>query len=136
MYNALFRKGKVPKKPLHDFYQGTIIPHPIHRWPITTYTKYWKGKSFDGPNAWGINILHVGEKMVKKYPFKTYVGKGIKDRDKMVFKIDYNIAQNPFWLRLVVDEIVAITPREFLGKVHVRILPGLTITCGFFTLKR
>ncbi len=82
----------------------------------------------------GINL--IGEKNSEKFPFHFTVGKGIIDKKLMVIKIDYAIPENPFWLRAVLDEIVLIDAEKYLGKVHFRILPGITFSLGYFSLEK
>jgi hypothetical protein len=90
----------------------------------------WHGKSFDRAKATGLNRVGDGE----KYPFAMYFGRGLRDPIKVI-TIDYNHPSNPWWLRLVTDEIVQTSPNHFLGKIQVRIL-GLTFSVGYFELKK
>src|SRR3989344_3788857 len=53
-----------------------------------------------------------------------------------VLKIDYNVKGNPFWLRLIVDEIVQIAPNEYLGKMNLKIIPGFPFGILYFELKK
>ncbi len=116
----LFETGKVPN-PLPDGdYKGTV-----------TFETTWKGKSFNRNEQSGIN--NTGNS--QKYPFKTYVGKGLRD-DMDVLKIDYNISENPFYFRLILDEIVELEDGTYLGKVHLRLLPGVPFTITYFRLEK
>jgi hypothetical protein len=45
------------------------------------------------------------------------------------------IAENPWWLRRVLDEIVQVGPDHFLGKVHLRWGPT-HLTVGYFELRK
>ncbi len=118
----LFLSGKVPDPNPNGFYKGSLDG------PKT----FWQGKKFDAASSTGINL--IGSKEV--YPFKTYVAKGLKDKNLDVLKIDYNIPENPFWIRLILDEIVQISPNNYLGKVHLKIIPGLPFTLGYFRLEK
>ncbi len=69
------------------------------------------------------------------YYFKTWVGKGKKDANTDVFKLDYDLPENPFWIRAILDEVVEIAPQEYLGKIHVKALPGFWISIGYFGLQ-
>jgi hypothetical protein len=71
----------------------------------------------------------------RAYYFKTYVGKGEKDGDTDVFKLDYDMPENPFWIRAILDEVVEISPGRYLGKIHVKVLPGVYVSVGYFGLK-
>lgn len=118
----LFISGKVPSPKPNGFYKGYLVG------PKT----FWQGKKFDSVSSTGINLIRGKE----VYPFKTYVGKGLKDKDLDVLKIDYNIPRNPFWVRFILDEIVQIGVNKYLGKVHLKIIPGFPLTLGYFRLEK
>ena len=120
-----FLAGKVPNPSPGGFYEGTVPGHKVS----------WLGKKFTSPTA-GVNVFKDGESTREKYPFVTSVGTGLKDREIQVLKIDYAIPENPFWLRPIIDEIVEVAPGEYLGKLHVRIIPGFPFTLAFFNLKK
>jgi hypothetical protein len=117
----LFLSGRVPSPLPNGFYKGSV-----------GMKTSWQGKKFDAKLQKGINIINGRE----VYPFRTYVGKGLRDKDLDVLKIDYNIPKNPFWLRFILDEIVQTSPNHFLGKVHIKLLPGVHFTLGFFRLEK
>ncbi len=122
---AIFFAGQSPKLAPDGLYKGTVDGRKVS----------WQGKKFNATNHSGINIFENAQgNEVEKYPFVTAYGPGLRDKNLEVFKIDYDIAGNPFWLRSILDEIVQISPTEYLGKVHVRIIPGLPFTYGFFKL--
>lgn len=144
---AEFMKGTLPFEPPNGFYRGSAFLLGDRQTP-------WLGKSFDPANRTGINIFDPrGASLLKKltpsyklfqkntdgnteaYFFKTSTGPGIKDRDLQAFKLDYDSPENPFVIRIVLDEMVEIAPDQFLGKVHVKVFPGYYATVGFFGLK-
>ncbi len=118
---AIFLKGTFPDPLPNGFYNGTIDRKVS-----------WHGKKFNSLKAEGINVFDNGE----KYSFITYEGKGLADKNLEVLKIDYNISGNPFWLKFILDEIVQITPNQYLGKLHIRLIPGLPFSLGYFWLKK
>lgn len=120
----LFLSGKVPLKLPDGFYQGKV------KGLKTT----WQGKKFNSKNKTGINIF-MEEKRIEKYPFKIYKVRGLQDNLE-VLRIDYNISENPFWIRLVKDEIVETGKDKFLGKIHLSIIPGIPISVGYFNLMK
>lgn len=120
-----FSSGKVPD----------ALPDGLHRGSAKGYSGSWQGKKFDREAKKGINLFKNGDKVAEKYPFKTEVSKGVKD-DKDVIKIDYNIPENPFYLRLILDEIVEVKPDEYLGKLHLRVVPGMPFTLAYFSLTK
>ena len=70
------------------------------------------------------------------YYFATRIGSGLKDKKTEVLKLDYDSENNPFMIRIILDEIVETGSEEFLGKVHVKIFPGIFATVGFFALTK
>lgn len=121
-----FLAGKVPDPLLNGFYRGQA----------NGYAGPWQGKSFDKKRKMGGNIFKNGVREMKKFPFKTYVGKGLQDKNLDVFKIDYDIPENSFWVRMILDEIVEVEKEKYLGKIHLRFLPGIPFTVGYFTLEK
>jgi hypothetical protein len=121
-----FLSGKVTSSLPDGLYKGTVGGKE------TT----WKGKKFDKDHNRGINIFQNGDTTREAFPFKTYVENGAADKSLLVIKIDYNLPENPLWLRLVVDEIVEVSPGKYLGKLHVRIFPDTTFALGFFELEK
>ena len=115
----------------------------------------WLGKSFESEKQKGFNIFTPkGASLLKvltplyklfslnadgntgAYYFKTSTGPGFKDKDINVFKLDYDSAENPFLIRIILDEMVEVAPQEFLGKVHMKVFPGYFATIGFFGLRK
>ncbi len=119
-----FRKGTAPNPPLDGLYAGTV----------PGYSTSWLGKKFDEKNALGINKFSEGSITAEKYPFKTSVGTGVRIASD-VLKIDYNLPENPFWLRAVLDEVVQTGPGKYLGKLELRIVPGYPFSILYFELE-
>lgn len=92
----------------------------------------WLGKSFDAQASTGINRFSNGE----RYRFHMYLGHSLTNRSQPVLVIDYNEAGNPWWLRLVVDEVVSTGPGQLLGKIQINVVPRLPFTVGYFTLQK
>ena len=118
---AEFRAGTLPNVLPDGPYDGTSPD--LER-------RSWHGKSFERATSTGLNRIGSEE----KYPFDMSFGSGLRDPIKVI-TIDYNLPENPWWLRLVTDEIVQTSPNHYLGKVHVRIL-GLTFSIGYFELQK
>ena len=131
----LFLNGKIPNPKLSGAYKGSF----------ESFKTSWQGKKFDpstsfhsddsseraGQVQYGVNIIDGKE----KFPFKTYVGKGLQDNID-VLKIDYNIPGNPLWVKLLLDELVEIKPGKYLGKVHINLIPGLPFLVEYFRLEK
>ncbi len=121
----IFVQGQSPNPAPEGLYKGSVPGHKVS----------WLGKKFDAVNHSGINIFDDRKGgQAERYSFVTAYGSGLRDKNLAVLKIDYNIQSNPFWLRAILDEIVQVGPNEYLGKVHVRIIPGLPFTFGYFKL--
>ncbi len=121
----VFAKGKAPETMPAGFYKGSV--HDVRL--------SWEGKKFLHDHR-GVNVFKKGRKEVEKYPFKTGRGKGLRDEHMTVYKIDYNLRENPWWLRACLDEVVEVEPGKYLGKLHVRLVSWMPITLGYFWLKK
>ena len=121
----LFGSGNIPNPAPNGFYKGSVPGH----------TFSWLGKKFSAADSSEINVFDAGNGAKgERYPFATSVGQGIRDTHLNVVKIDYNIPGNSFLMRLILDEIVEVAPGEYLGKLHVRIIPGYPFTLAYFKL--
>ena len=120
----LFTRGAIPQQMPDGDYQGSV----------NGYSGSWIGKTFDAKHATGKNRMQTPQGVELRYPFKTEVGLGVADPIKVV-KIDYDIPENPVWLRRILDEIVQVGPNHFLGKVHLRWGP-VHCTVGYFELRK
>jgi hypothetical protein len=143
-----FLKGSLPSEPPDGFYRGSA--YLLGKRPVP-----WLGKSFERVNDLGFNIFTPnGAKLLKlmtpfydrfrvntdgnteAYNFQTSSGQGFKDKAIDSFKLDYDSPENPFLIRIILDEIVEVAPQKFLGKVHLNVFPGYYATIGFFGLQK
>ncbi len=143
-----FLAGKPPTEAPKGFYKGTA--YLLGGGPVP-----WLGKSFEPEKNVGFNIftprgvglLRVMTPFYKlfrvnadgntdAYYFKTSMGRGFRDKEIDTFKLDYDSPENPFLIRIILDEIVETAPNEFLGKVHMKVFPGYRATIGFFGLRK
>ncbi len=123
----IFLNGSVELPMPDGLYHGTVSGRHLS----------WLGKKFNSAAGTGINVFDGGNGTQKeRYPFKTSIGKGLIDEHLNVLKIDYNIPENPFWMRIILDEIVEVRPNEYLGKLEVRIFPGFPFALTYFELKK
>jgi hypothetical protein len=147
-YHRQFVAGHVPQLAPDGFYQGTAHIFFGLQTP-------WLGKSFAAEDDLGFNIfmpkgaalLKILAPFYKKFSvntkgntdafyFQTRTGAGLKDKDIDVIKLDYDTPENPFPIRIILDEIVEIAPDEFLGKIHLKVFPHVYSTIGYFGLKK
>ena len=143
-----FVKGKPPSTAPDGFYEGAA--YLLGGGPVP-----WLGKSFEAANNVGFNIFTpTGASLLKimtpfyklfrlnsdgntdAYYFKTSESRGFRDKDIVTFKLDYNSPENPFLIRIILDEIVETAQQEYLGKVHMKVFPGYYATIGYFGLKK
>ena len=143
-----FVAGSVPSRDPDGFFNGSAYLLGNSQTP-------WLGKSFESENQKGFNIFTPqGTSLLKvltpryklfrlnkdgntdAYYFDTSTGSGFKDKAVNVFKLDYDSPENPFLIRIILDEMVEIAPQEFLGKVHMKVFPGYFATIGFFGLRK
>ncbi|MDP3724391.1 MAG: hypothetical protein Q8R11_02025 [bacterium] len=122
----LFVGGEAPTPAPDGLYNGNVPGRKVS----------WLGKKFNAATQTGINVFDDGNGVRgERYPFKTEEKKGVHD-GVTVLAIDYNIPENPFWLRPILDEIVQVAPDKYLGKLHVRIIPGFPFTLAYFELSK
>ncbi|MEP7104150.1 MAG: hypothetical protein ABI721_05590 [Candidatus Dojkabacteria bacterium] len=96
----------------------------------------WLGKSFDSAAGTGINRFNDDGMITRSSKFVTYKGNSITDPEKEVLTIDYNIPENPIFLRVILDELVEIAPGKYLGKLQLRIIPFIPFTVQYFRLEK
>ena len=124
---TVFFEGTVPQPAPDGLYSGSIEGPKVS----------WLGKKFNAASSAGINVFDDGNgKQGERYPFKTAYGKGLRDMHIDVLTIDYNTPDNPFWMHPILDEIVQIGPDKYLGKLHVRLIPGHPFTLSYFELSK
>lgn len=122
---TMFLNGQAPIIAPQGLYRGSVPGHKVS----------WLGKKFDAIHQNGINLFDDGRgNQTERFPFVTVYGKGLRDKNLELLKIDYNIQENPLWLRPILDEVVQVGQNDFLGKVHLRVIPGLPFTLGYFKL--
>ncbi len=124
--HAEFLKGSVPTPALDGFYKGSA----------NFYTGPWRGKKFDAKNLSGINVFESGDITRERFPFKTSTGRSTGDSELVVLKIDYDIPQNPFWLRPILDELVEVAPGKYLGTMNLRLIPSFPFRLVYFELEK
>ena len=103
---------------MNGFYKGS-----------TGYKSNWLGKTFFASKNSGINNFKENGKVVTKYPFKTYIKK-----EKLM--LDYNLKENPWWLRKIIDEVVETKPNKFKGVMKIKIISGTLLPIAKFRLER
>lgn len=161
MLDDLFRRGRVPDPAPSGRYWGEMVVVDIAP-GLTWFTEQlvsraapWQGKVFDPVAGYGRNLIRPSAETATRllwpfyrdyrreaestvaFPFKTSIGPGLRDADRQVMRLDYNIADNP---RLIVsvrrnrDELVQVDDGLLLGKWYVHWVWGAWSMVAFFTL--
>ena len=120
----IFATGTSDATP-NGFYSGSVMGPTVS----------WQGKRFNGANKTGVNVFADGASTRDKYPFTFTRLEGSHD-PMTVIAIDYNLSDNPWWLRPVLDEIVEVAPGKYLGKLELRLIPSYPFTLTFFRLSK
>ena len=95
----------------------------------------WIGKRFIRASHGGINRFTTPHGDEERYPFATSIEPALRDPGKHVLRLNYGIAGNPWWLHLIVDEVVSVPGGELFGKVHIVLSSSVIFTMGYFSLK-
>jgi hypothetical protein len=155
--NQIFRAG-APPEGLDRRYEGILVmttqgPLDGLARRLTGLWMPWLGKRFDRTAAAGDNLLvpaaatparfvwhgyafrPVEPGVVSAFDFRTYTAPGLADPDRTVLKIDYDLDVNPgLLIRDILDELVEVGPKTYLGKVHMR-RGGNWKMVGYFALR-
>lgn len=112
------------------------MPNPLpdgeYNGKVEGYRGAWKGKKFNREEQKGINLFGDEE----KYPFTMYQASDSRDPNRSVLAIDYDVSENPWWLRFLLDEVVETKPGHYQGKIIIRWIFGSTFTLGYFELEQ
>jgi hypothetical protein len=119
-----FRQGSIPQP----------LPDGDYKGSVAFYSGGWIGKTFDAKTSMGKNLFRSPKGVEQRYPFRTLVGPGLADPIQ-VLKIDYDVDDNPPWIRGIVDEIVQVGPEHYLGRIHLH-LGSIYLSVGYFELKK
>jgi hypothetical protein len=155
--NRIFRAG-APPEGLDDRCEGILVmttqgPLDGVARRLTGLWMPWLGKRFDCAAGTGDNLLvtaaavparlmwprytfrPVESGVLSAFDFRTYTAPGLADPDRAVLKIDYDLDVNPgLLIRDILDELVEVGSRTYLGKVHMR-RGGSWKMVGYFALR-
>jgi hypothetical protein len=117
----IFARNSAPNPALNGFYEGKVgLPIKLT----------WVGKDFNSASTTGSNVFDDGS---HKYPFTTNV---VTVGSSTVLNINYDLPENPFWVRMITDQVVQTGPEHYLGKITLRLIPNVPLSLGFFRLQR
>jgi hypothetical protein len=157
--DELFRSGRTPDPAPDGFLPGKLVTMSLTR-PTDAFVRSfanvympWLGKRFDRDADAGRNVLVKSAKapmkalwpsyeplsetddQIEAFPFNTRVAPGAADPNLDVLKIDYDFDANPkLLIRRILDELVQIEERLYLGKILYR-RGNLFKPIGFFSLE-
>jgi len=160
--NAIFREGTPPQIALDGPTNGQMIAVDVVPGvtplvaALLASRMPWRGKTFNATAATGENIFYPGfvpvarvmfpmyrdyrwedGERVHAFPFRTYLGAGLKDPDRQVLKIDYNLPINPrFTMRRILDELVQVDDNYYFGKAHYKLSGHASHLAFYFALQR
>jgi hypothetical protein len=91
----------------------------------------WGGKTFQGSGerGTGINRVHLGGRHAL-FPFRTFIRPSVVDGAPSV-TLDYDLPDNPAFIRAIHDEVREIEPGLFLGPAMWKGQKGPTLVLWF-----
>jgi hypothetical protein len=91
----------------------------------------WRGKSFSPRDEHGGDgINRVVSDRLRVYRFETFIGPS-RAGDFDAVQLDYDNADNPFFIRPIKDEIREIAPRLYLGQAYLELKGKATLVLYF-----
>lgn len=121
-----FLEGFAPTQFPDGFYAGEVMEGPQGN---------WRGKVFNAEHGTGLNVFDENGWRAERYVFRMTRGPGLREKKQIVLKLDYNLRENPWWLRPVLDELIVERDGTLYGKMHLRIIPNVPFTITYFTMK-
>lgn len=159
--NSLFREGRIPDPPPNGPYRGELVAVDVA--PLVNQTVQglaslwmpWKGKYLVREEHRGDNLFDKNSRAVlrvvfpfyrgwadydadteRAFIFDTSISQGMQDKDRQVFRIDYDRPDNPaLTIRRIVDEVVQVDEGLYLGKIHLKWWWGKWSMLGYFALR-
>jgi hypothetical protein len=127
---ALYEGARVPRlTDVRGDLRGRMLAWPAMRPPIRTAVRAfagsrvfpWRGKSFSpmGEDR-GEGINRVVSDRFRLYRFETYVGRS-RAGDFDCVQLNYDLPENPFFIRPIKDEIREIAPKLYLGQAYLQL---------------
>lgn len=106
------------------------IARPLRRWASSSRFP-WRGKTFrpiDPARGRGKN--RVVSDRFELYPFVTFIGKS-NAGDFDALHLDYDLPENPFFIRPIRDEIRELSPGLWLGQAYLALSSGMRLVLYF-----
>jgi hypothetical protein len=90
----------------------------------------WKGKSFTPDEHRGEGINRVFTDRFRLFRFETFIGKS-RAGDFDALQLNYDLPENPFFIRMIKDEIREIEPGVWLGQAWLKTKKSETLVLYF-----
>ncbi len=126
----LYRGARVPRVgDVKGDLRGRLLALPALKPPASTAVRAfarwrgfpWRGKTFSPQTQErGEGINRVVSDRFRLYRFETFIGRS-RAGDFDAVQLDYDLAENPFFIRAIKDEIREIGPRLYLGQAYLEV---------------
>lgn len=126
----LYRSARVPRiSDVAGALRGRMLASPLIAGPIAAVIRSfassrmfpWRGKTFRPHHEHaGHGINRVVSNAFEIYRFETFVGPS-RAGDFDAVQLNYDLPENPFFIRAVKDEIREIAPGLWLGQAYAQI---------------
>lgn len=131
---ALYRGAKVPVlADVRGDLRGRMLAVPVlEKNPVGLVPRFlarqswfpWRGKSFaPRSESAGEGKNRVFSDRLRLFRFETFVGKS-RAGDFDAVQLDYDLPENPFFIRAIKDEIRELSPGLWLGQAWLRVSGG------------
>jgi len=140
----LYRGARVPRlADVEGDLRGRMLAVPALTGPVAAAVRAlassnrfpWRGKSFRPlGETRGEGINRVLSDRIRLYPFQTSIGPS-RAGDFDAVQLDYDLPQNPFFIRPIKDEIRELRPGLYLGQAHLQLGSGPRLVL-YFGLER
>ena len=142
--DELYRQGSLPAsfKALDGTPEGRMLAvRGVEKTPLASPIRLlaganffpWEGKSFSAisdTQGSGINRINLAVSRQDWFPFNTVVAPSVIDGKDCIY-LDYDLPENPWFIRKIRDELREISPGLFLGPAMWKTRHGATLVLWF-----
>ena len=127
---ALYRQASVPKlEDVRGDLRGRMLAIPALHEPFAALPRAlassrrfpWRGKSFSPrseANGEGKNRVVLDR--FRLYRFETFIGPS-RAGNFQALQLDYDLPENPFFIRAIKDEMRELSPGLYLGQAYIQV---------------
>ena len=127
---ALYENARVPRiTDVRGDLRGRMLAWPVLKPPVSTAVRAfagsgvfpWRGKSFSPLSEdRGEGKNRVVRDRFRMYRFETFVDRS-RAGDFDCVQLDYDLPENPFFIRAIKDEIRELAPKLYLGQAYLQL---------------